>query len=413
MSLRDELEALLALDPDRVRADAMAAWPRLRGAAGRPVVLHGAGGLGERTLAAMRADGMDAVAFSDNGSTRQGTVVGGLPVLSPVDAVRRYPDAAFIIAIWGANSPHRQAHSRAQLIDLGAKDVCSFPIVAWHHRHALPHYLVDLPDAPIRAADEVRAAFGLFADDASRREFVDQLKLRISGSFDHLRSPVAHPQYYPPDIVDWKAGEVIVDGGAYDGDSLRSWIAWRGADFAHWIAAEPDPANREQFRLTCAALGADVERRVATHAVALAAEHGEMRFSATGTAGAAAVTGAATAGGVVPSSVAASEPASTVVQTAPLDALVADDVVSFIKLDIEGGELDALRGATATIARDRPVLAICAYHRQNHLWKVPLLCSELLSRSHLVLRPHNEEGWDLVCYAVPGERWNQPARVTR
>lgn len=394
MNPHDELETLLALDPDHVRADAMAAWPRLRGARDRQVVLHGAGGLGARMLTAMRADGMEAVAFSDNGVTRQGTVVAGLPVLSPADAVRRYPDAVFVITIWGANSPHRQAHTRAQLLDLGATDVCSFPLVAWHHRSALPHYLVDLPDAPIRAADEVRAAFGLFADDASRREFVDQLRLRITGSFDHLGSPVRHPQYYPPDIIDWKAGEVIVDGGAYDGDSLRSWIAWRGADFARWIAAEPDPANLERFRETCAALEADVERRVIVHEVALAAKHGEMHFSATGTAGAA-----------------PAADASTVVQAAPLDALVADDVVSFIKLDIEGGELDALHGAEETIARDRPVLAICAYHRQDHLWKVPLLCSKLLSRSHVVLRPHNEEGWDLVCYAVPTERWIQPARM--
>ncbi len=392
MTPRAELEELLALDPDHVRADATAAWPRLRGSPARPVVLHGAGGLGERMLAALRADGADAVAFADNGAMRQGTSVAGLPVLSPADAVERFPDAAFVITIWGANSPHRQAHSREQLLALGASAVVSFPVVAWHHRSALPHYLVDMPDAPLRAAAAVREAFGLFADHASRREFVDQLRLRITGSFDHLRGPVAHPQYYPPDIVDWKAGEEVVDGGAYDGDSLRSWSEWRGADFARWIAAEPDPANVERFRATCAALGADVGRRVIVHEVALTAERGEMPFSATGTAGAS-----------------ASALSTTVVRTAPLDALVKDSRVTLIKLDIEGGEPDALRGAAACIARDRPVLAICAYHRQDHLWEVPLLCSRLLARSRFVLRPHNEEGWDLVCYAVPAERWKRPA----
>jgi len=139
--------------------------------------------------------------------------------------------------------------------------------------------------------------------------------------------------------------------------------------------------------------------------VALTTRHGEMRFSATGTAGAAAV-----ASGSVSASTSAAT-ATTVVRTAPLDALVANDAVSFIKLDIEGGELDALTGAAATIARARPVLAICAYHLQDHLWRVPLLCSALLSQSRIVLRPHNEEGWDLVCYAVPEERWKQPAEI--
>jgi len=404
VTARHELEQLLSLDPDKVRADAERAWPALVGR-GRSVVLHGAGGLGERMLAAMRVDGADAVAFSDNSSARQGTVVAGLPVLAPADAVKRFPGAIFVITIWGANSPHRQAQSREQLRALGAVDVVSFPVVGWHHRGALPHYLVDMPDAPLRAALAVREAFELFADESSRQEFVDQLRLRITGSFDHLRGPAWHPQYYPPDIVDWRAGEIVVDGGAYDGDSLRSWTGWRGADFARWIAAEPDPANLERLRATCAALGADVAARVIVLEVALTTRHGEMRFSATGTAGAAAV-----ASGSVSASTSAAT-ATTVVRTAPLDALVANDAVSFIKLDIEGGELDALTGAAATIARARPVLAICAYHLQDHLWRVPLLCSALLSQSRIVLRPHNEEGWDLVCYAVPEERWKQPAEI--
>lgn len=389
MTPHDELERLLAQDPDRVRADAVTAWPTLAGT--RPVVLHGAGGLGERMLAAMRADGTTAVAFSDNSPARRGTHIAGLPVLSPIDAVWRFPDAVFVITIWGANSPHRQAHSREQLRALGAAAVCAFPVLAWHHRSALPHYLVDLPDAPIRAADAVRDAFALFTDPASQREFVDQLRLRISGSFDHLRGPVEHPQYYPPDVVDWRAGEVVVDGGAYDGDSLRSWIAWRGADFARWIAVEPDRANLERFLATCVTLPEAIAARVTTHPLALGAARGEITFNATGTAGASAapVDGAST----------------TTVEVAPLDALISNEAVSLIKLDIEGGELDALTGAMTTIRRCRPVLAICAYHRQDHLWKVPLRCRALLSDSRMVLRPHNEEGWDLVCYAIPEERW--------
>ena len=44
---------------------------------------------------------------------------------------------------------------------------------------------------------------------------------------------------------------------------------------------------------------------------------------------------------------------------------------TFIKMDIEGAELDALRGAERTIRSNSPKLAICAYHKPSHLWELP------------------------------------------
>ena len=49
------------------------------------------------------------------------------------------------------------------------------------------------------------------------------------------------------------------------------------------------------------------------------------------------------------------------------------------------------------------MLAICVYHKQDHLWRIPLLLREWHEYAFF-LRPHNEEGWDLVCYAVPRAR---------
>ena len=68
----------------------------------------------------------------------------------------------------------------------------------------------------------------------------------------------------------------------------------------------------------------------------------------------------------------------------------------------------ALRGAKQIIGRDRPILAICAYHLQNHLWEVPLLMSELLDRAPLALFSHCMDGFDTVCYAIPQERLARP-----
>jgi FkbM family methyltransferase len=384
----DGLEQLLSADAESVRREARAAWTRLRGK--RSIVLHGAGGLGRRALAAMRQRGDNAVAFSDNRQGGTGATIDGIPVLTPASAVEQYPDAVFVITIWGANSPHRQAHSREQLCTLGAEAICSFPLFAWHYESALPHYLVASPEGPLLEPALVRSAFHLLSDTDSQREFVDQLRLRITGEFDHLASPVAHPQYFPPDLVNWRGGEVVFDGGAYDGDSLRAWAQWRGNDFARWIAVEPDPLNRVRLTPLIAALPAEVQSRVIVQDCALGAVAGSLILEATGTAG---------------STVASTGAVNRIeVAVRPADSLDQHEPISFFKLDIEGAELEALEGASQMIARGRPVLAISAYHRQDHLWRVPLACAALLPESTLHLRPHNEEGWDLVCYAVPNER---------
>ena len=94
----------------------------------------------------------------------------------------------------------------------------------------------------------------------------------------------------------------------------------------------------------------------------------------------------------------------------PLDSLLGDARPTFMKFDIEGAEVDALTGARQTIERQAPILAVCVYHQQDHLWRIPLLLREWRDDYALFLRPHNEEGWDLVCYAVPRARLTRGSR---
>lgn len=75
-----------------------------------------------------------------------------------------------------------------------------------------------------------------------------------------------------------------------------------------------------------------------------------------------------------------------------------------IKMDIEGAELDALRGATETIRTARPILAVCAYHKCEHLWTLPSTISAVLPEYQISLRRYAEECWEMVYYAIPPER---------
>jgi hypothetical protein len=73
-------------------------------------------------------------------------------------------------------------------------------------------------------------------------------------------------------------------------------------------------------------------------------------------------------------------------------------------MDIEGAEYDALRGGVNVIRRDRPILAICVYHTQSDIWRIPLLVHSMVPEYKLYLRAYEGDGFQTVMYAVPSER---------
>jgi hypothetical protein len=57
-----------------------------------------------------------------------------------------------------------------------------------------------------------------------------------------------------------------------------------------------------------------------------------------------------------------------------------------------------------TIRKARPILAVCAYHKCEHLWEIPLLIHDILPDYEISLRRYAEECWETVYYAIPPER---------
>jgi hypothetical protein len=78
-------------------------------------------------------------------------------------------------------------------------------------------------------------------------------------------------------------------------------------------------------------------------------------------------------------------------------------------MDIEGAEHDALVGARPAIERDAPILAVCVYHSQNDLWRLPLLMKAMVPGYRMFLRCHEGDGWQTVAYAVPPGRVREAA----
>lgn len=78
--------------------------------------------------------------------------------------------------------------------------------------------------------------------------------------------------------------------------------------------------------------------------------------------------------------------------------------VDFIKMDIEGAELNALRGAEKTLRKFKPKLAISAYHKPDDFVTLPSYLLALDLGYEFYLEHHTIHKWETVLYATTPER---------
>lgn len=74
--------------------------------------------------------------------------------------------------------------------------------------------------------------------------------------------------------------------------------------------------------------------------------------------------------------------------------------VDFIKMDIEGAEMEALGGASSIIREFKPRLAISGYHKPQDLWEIPNKLKELNAGYQITFGHHTPILWESVFYAA-------------
>jgi FkbM family methyltransferase len=350
----------------------------------RSLVLFGAGNLGRTIARELRGTDVEILAFTDNNPNLWGQNVEGLQVLSPAAAAARFgTSASFVVSVWGVGSRDRMATRVQQLRQLGCRVVVPFQILFWKYSDMfLPFHAIDLPSRALAEADLIAAAYELWTDEFSRREFVAQLKWRLAADFDSMADPVSEEIYFPTDLFTLGSREFFVDCGAFDGDTVAAFLKAVSGEFTRILAFEPDPVNFQKLSAQVGNLPRDVSRRIELRQAATGAATGRVAFAALGTDGSSIGSGDAEA------------------ECVALDTVFPSGLPpTLVKMDIEGSELEALNGCRTTIANHQPALAICAYHRQADLWHIPLLIHSIHARYRLAVRPHRIEGWDVVCYA--------------
>jgi FkbM family methyltransferase len=351
-----------------------------------PVVIFGAGNLGRRLLAGLRDVGIRPIAFADNNESLWEKSLESIEILDPREAARRFgADAISVMATWRPATSGGLRDLERQLRGLGCRHVVPFPRVFWSFPNTfLPYYLWDDPALIEAQQSSIRFASQLFAEKASRELFAAQLKFRATASSEALPDLCRDPQYFP-DFLERIEDEHFIDCGAYNGDTIAEFLGWTGGRFEKITAFEADPAcfaGLNRFRSG----HPELAQKLVCHQAAVTAETGVVRFNASGNAAASI----------------ADE--GIEVRSVRLDDMLRDQWPTFLKMDIEGAEPDALRGASEVIRRCEPVLAICVYHAQDHLWKLPLLMRELFPSARYFLRTYCLDGLDTVCYAIPQHR---------
>jgi len=381
--LKRELGVLLSQDPNVASRRMCEEYDRLAGKRGESIVLFGAGPLGRTALKGLRCAGIEPKAFVDNNAALWNTTVNGVCVLPPDEAARRFGrQCAFVVTIY-----HGRA-VREQLQSLGCSTVIPFDCLFFKYSGLfLPYCCLDLPDAIFAQTDLVEEAFDLWADEQSRTEYVAQLKYRTSleSRWTQEHYP-AEDTYFPNGLGHLSQDGVFVDCGAFDGDSLQEFLKRCGGGLQRAIAIEPDPRTFLRLQEYLRSLPLETQARIFALNVALGRTGHTVSFHASGTVVSRVAGGAG----------------ATQVRCENLDRLLDGCARPYIKMDIEGAELEALDGTKQTLATGSATLAICAYHALDHLWRIPLAIEELSrSRSDLYLRRNAEDCWENVCHAIP------------
>jgi len=184
--------------------------------------------------------------------------------------------------------------------------------------------------------------------------------------------------YFKTGIFKFDNSEILVDGGAFDGDTIESFFSIAGPKFKHVHAFEADPQNLQHLK---SKYGHSPE--VSVHPYGLWDSDVTLQFSSAGDAGTVLDDGSK---------------GDIEIACKSLDEMNIGDV-SFIKLDIEGAEIPAILGAADTIARYKPKLAIAAYHKADDLIEIPSKIIAIRDDYQFFLRHHSYYHNDTVLYA--------------
>lgn len=247
-------------------------------------------------------------------------------------------------------------------------------------RESIDGFGLNAKNTILQSFDQIEKVYQLLEDEKSKEIFEKMLTYHITLERDLVKSVYDKNTYFGNDVISEFHGDTVVDCGAFTGDSMESFFQ-KGLTCKKYMALEP---SDKVYKVLSRTVEKYPEHCIEVLPFAAWDRKEELHF--TQSEGAASYV---------------SEDGEVTIQADTIDALTEQDHVDLIKMDIEGAEIPALRGAVKTIQSTHPIVAASIYHHFTDYWQIPLLLKELYDGYKIYIRHHSLWGDDTVVYAIP------------
>lgn len=219
--------------------------------------------------------------------------------------------------------------------------------------------------------EKLQTVYNMLCDEQSKRVFENTVLFKISGNPNYLYE-IETERNETLDISGVKKAESFLDLGAYNGDTAVEFLNY-SENAQKIIAVEPDIRS---FNKLCK----NTENLKEITAVNCAISNSETIIHL------ADKKGRGTSIGNV----------GKEVNCTTVDKLLNGEKIDYIKFDIEGNELNGIKGAKNAIKEHKPTLCIAAYHKSEDLFSIPLAVNEIRCDYNLYMR-HTKclPAWDI------------------
>jgi len=304
--------------------------------------------------------------FVDNDPEKWDKSIEDVPIISPSRLLSLYGTFAnpliCIASDWAKDIT-------CQLLDMGIKDYIN-NITCYFDRKILTSHL-----------DELKTVYNLLDDDLSKETFLSVIEYRKS--LDPVCLRVSEYDQYCHPSIDFEGCKVLFDIGAWTGDTAIKFAKLIDQN-GKIVAFEPTPHSMADLCKNIHDEG--LENKVIPVAAGVSDRNGYAWIQLS----------------QLSSSNCISSTGSLLVNITTIDDFCNEVkmVPNLIKMDIEGSEMAALRGAKNTIVKYGPGLQVCIYHHCEDLWGIPLFLKELQPDYKLYLGHHTQSFNETVLYAM-------------
>ena len=233
--------------------------------------------------------------------------------------------------------------------------------------------------------ENLERVFKILNDDKSKEVFAARIRAIVSGCVGYLKVS-EYEEYFHP-LVALKKGDIVIDGGISEYISSQLKFLEVIGPTGKWFGFEPDPVGFHAASEKIKKLAPHNNHHI-VH-LGLWDKQDKLYFE---------ILGEGTRGHQT------KRRGSIECDVISIDEFINQnnlDKVDFIKLDVEGAELNVLKGCIQTITKYRPKLAISLYHQPQDLYQIPIFLSEICMDYEFYLGHHHSALHETILYAKP------------